>query len=83
MTNASGTIILNGVTDKELELIFGFKAKHPNTFTFSPNVMQSSTGPNGVTYNNVHFSYQTLHGLNMIAEIANLIGKSEAHARAA
>jgi len=83
MAQVNGTIVLNGVTDKELELIWGYKAKHENAFTFTPNTMQLAQGPRGTVYNNVHFSYGTLHGLNLITEIVNELNKKESEAKVA
>ena len=67
-----------GVTDKEMELIWGFKSKHGTGFGFTPNTMQPQVRPDGVTiYNNVAFQYTNLHGFNLISEIVNELHKKE------
>lgn len=84
MVGISGTIILNNVTDKDMELIWAYKAKHGDTFGFLPNVMQPQTQPNRqIYYNNVHFTYGNLHGLNLIAEVVNELHKKESEAKVA
>jgi hypothetical protein len=81
MTNVGGNIVINGVTDKELEVIWGFKAKHEGAFAFQPNVMQPVPTPKGTIYNNVTFNYNTPHGLNLITEIVNVLHKKEEEAK--
>jgi hypothetical protein len=76
MVNFNGQIVLNGVTDKEMALIWEFKAKHGNGFNFVPN-MQPQARPEGTIYNNVQFSYATLHAFNLVAEIVNELHKKE------
>ena len=77
MATISGTIILNGVNDQQMEKIWGFKAKHGNSnaFAFLPNQIQPVGNSNPAIYNNVYFSYNSLHGLNLITEIVNEIHK--------
>jgi hypothetical protein len=78
VANVGGNIILNGVTDKELELIWGFKAKHERAFIFNPQTIQATQSPKGTpAYNNVTFSYGDAHGLNLITEIVNTLHKKE------
>jgi hypothetical protein len=84
MVGIQGTIILNNVTDKELELIWGYKARHGEAFGFLPNVMQVNTLPNRtIAYNNVHFTYGNLQGLNLITEVVNELHKKEQGAKVA
>jgi hypothetical protein len=77
MASVNGNITLSGVNDREMELIWGFKAKHGNSlaFAFNPNVIQSV--PNTGTYNNVVFTYNSSHGLNLLTEIVNELNKQE------
>ena len=79
MPTVNGNIILNGVNDREMEKIWGFKAKHGNSnaFTFQPNTIQPVANSNPPVYNNVLFSYTTLQGLNLMTEIVNEIHKKE------
>ncbi len=80
MINFNGTIILNGVVDRELELIWSFKSKHGNKLSFTPNVMQVVNRAEGPLYNNVQFGYNDLHGFNLVAEIVNDLHKQESKA---
>ena len=80
MVNISGNIIMNGVTDKQMELIWGYKAKHEGAFSFTPNVIQTNVTPQGTVYNNVTFGYTKLHGLNLITEIVNELSREESKA---
>jgi len=83
MASINGTIVLGGVTDKQLEMIWGHKAKHEGAFSFLPQTMQTQNlGQNRVVYNNVQFAYGNLQGLNLITEIVNEIEKREKQATA-
>jgi hypothetical protein len=83
MVGIQGTIVLNNVTDKEMEVIWGYKAKHGDTFGFTPSVMQPQVLPNRITvYNNVQFTYSSLHALNLITEVVNELHKKETELKA-
>jgi hypothetical protein len=79
MPTVNGNITLNSVNDREMEKIWGFKAKHGHTgaFTFQPNAIQVVPNQNPATYNNVLFTYNSLQGLNLLTEIVNEIHKKE------
>ena len=83
MPSISGSITLNGVNDREMEKIWGFKAKHGSSgaFSFQPNVIQSVGNSTPATYNNVLFTYSSLQGLNLLTEIVNDIHKLEEHSK--
>jgi hypothetical protein len=84
MVTFNGSIVLNGVTDKEMERIWGFKSKHGSGFSFTPNIMQPQIKPDGTTiYNNVSFQYNNLQSFNLISEIVNDLHKKEETAKAA
>ncbi len=84
MVGIGGSITLNNITDKEMEIIWGYKAKHGDTFGFSPNIMQPQVLPNRTTiYNNVNFTYGSLHALNLITEVVNELHKKETELKAA
>lgn len=85
MANISGSITLSSVNDREMEKIWGFKAKHGNSgaFSFSPAGIQPIQNQVPALYNNVTFTYNSLHGLNLLTEIVNEIHKTEQEARAA
>ncbi|HKF46608.1 MAG TPA: hypothetical protein VKB38_04570 [Terracidiphilus sp.] len=84
MVSISGNIALNNVSDKDMELIWGYKAKHGDAFGFLPNTIQIQHLPNrSVIYNNVQFTYGGLHGLNLITEVVNELHKREPEVKAA
>jgi len=84
MVGIGGTITLSNVTDKDMELIWSYKAKHGDGFGFLPNTIQLQTLPNrSVVYNNVQFNYGSLHGLNLITEVVNELHKRESEAKVA
>lgn len=84
MPSVAGSIVLNGVTDKEMELIWAHKAKHEGAFTFNPQQIQpANMPPRGTGYNNVIFQYGDLRGLNVIAELANELHKRNEEAKVA
>jgi hypothetical protein len=81
----TGTITLNGVTDKELAKIWEFKAKDGKNFAFLPNQMQpviiNNNQPTG-TYNNVTFSWKDELGLKVVHEIMTFLLKKDEQATA-
>jgi hypothetical protein len=79
MPSVNGNITLNSVNDREMEKIWGFKAKHGHTgaFNFQPNAIQVVQNQNPAMYNNVVFTYNSLQGLNLLTEIVNEIHKKE------
>lgn len=77
MVTFNGQITLSNVTDKEMELIWGFKAKHGTKLQFNPQPIQTINGSEGTTYKNVMFSYSDLHSFNIVAEIVNEFHKKE------
>jgi hypothetical protein len=80
MATINGSIALSGVTDKEMERIWAFKAKHGTRLQFNPQVIQVSNRPEATTYNNVVFTYSDLHSFNVVAEIVNELHKQESKA---
>ena len=80
MTTMNGNVALSGVTDKEMELIWAFKAKHGTKLQFNPQQIQVNNRPEGSTYNNVMFTYSDLHSFNVVAEIVNELHKQESKA---
>jgi hypothetical protein len=65
----NGNITLNGVTDKDMEMIWGFKARHGAALSFAPNAIQPSSVQGRAAYNNVVFAYTSREGMNIIAEV--------------
>lgn len=83
---ATGSITLNGISDKEMVRIWEYKAKDGKNFTFQPNAMQPLNGPqNQFTgfYNNVVFSWRDDEGLKIVHEIIGFLLKKEQQATAA
>ena len=83
MTTVGGSVILNGITNKEMEIIWAHKAKHQDGFSFSPNGIQQTAQAGKFVYNNVVFGYNSVHQLNLIAEVVNELHKREHEAKAA
>jgi hypothetical protein len=80
MATINGNIALSGVTDKEMELIWAFKAKHGTKLQFNPQAIQANNRQDGTIYNNVMFTYSDLHSFNVVAEIVNELHKQESKA---
>ena len=83
MATINGSITLNGITDKDMELIWGFKAKHGGALNFLPNTMQPVNVQGRAAYNNVMFTYTTREGFNIIGEVINTLHKHEEESREA
>ena len=77
MVSINGNIALSGVTDKEMEVVWAFKAKHGIKLQFNPQTIQVNNRQEGTTYNNVMFTYSYLHSFNVVAEIVNELHKQE------
>ncbi|MGC1482346.1 MAG: hypothetical protein WA789_01015 [Candidatus Acidiferrum sp.] len=72
----SGSMILNGVTDKQLAKIIEYKASHEGLFNFSlSQTQQVPTPPNQpTTYNNFVILWGSDNGLKAVVELlASLI----------
>ena len=83
LANSSGTITLNGITDKELAKIWEIKARNEKSFMFQPNQMQPTNTPQGEPfYNNVHFQWTGEVGLKIVEEVISFILKKEEKAAA-
>jgi hypothetical protein len=84
----TGSITLNGISDKELAKIWELKAKHEGKFNFQPNAMQPvylNNNPQQPTgkYNNVTFTWQEDAGLKVVHEVIEYILKKDEQAIAA
>ena len=85
---ATGSITLNGISDKEMVRIWEYKAKDGNKFTFLPNQLQPVNNPQNSNqftgiYNNVVFSWKDDSGLHIVHEILGFLLKKEEQAKAA
>ncbi len=72
----SGSLVLNGVTDKQLAKIIDYKASHEGVFNFSlSQTQQVPTPPNQpTTYNNFVIVWGNDNGLKAVIElIASLL----------
>lgn len=83
----TGTITLNGISDKELARIWELKAKHQGKFNFQPNVLQPITQGNQQMptgrYNNVVFNWPDDEGLKIVHEVIEYILKKDEQSTAA
>lgn len=82
MINASGSIIINGITDKEMVRIWEFKAQHGNAFSFNPQQIQTVPNQGTPYYNNVVFQWNGESGLKVMHEILSYLLKKEEKAEA-
>jgi hypothetical protein len=79
MVNCTGTITLNGVTDRELIQILESKMKNEGKFSFSPSALQIQNKPNQETaYNNAILVWASEDGLKAVHEIIGLLLKKQA-----
>lgn len=73
----SGSLVLNGVTDRQLAKIIEFKASHEGLFNFSlSQTQQVATPPNQpAMYNNFIIGWGNDNGLRAVIElVASLLG---------
>jgi hypothetical protein len=64
-------MVLNGVTERQLVTILQFKLAHEGQISFSPQVLQSVTGPPNVTYNNANFSWSGDEQLKLLLQLVS------------
>lgn len=75
MLSCTGTITLNGITDRELIQILESKIRNEGKFTFNPQLLQVSQGRSSqeTSYNNAIFTWLNEEGLRAIHEITGLL----------
>ena len=73
----TGTITLNGVTDKQMIRVWEYKATAGNSFTFQPNALQPQITVTGTSYNNLIFAWQSEPGMKVVHEIIDFLLKKE------
>jgi|SRR6516165_8621564 len=74
MVNCTGTITLNGVTDRELIQILESKMRNEGKFSFSPSALQIQNKPNQETaYNNAILVWTNEDGLKAVHEIIGVL----------
>ena len=86
MVGCTGTITLNGITDKELVKILEIKIRHEGQFHFNPQQLQPV--PNRqqnqeTVYNNAYFSWSAEPGLQAVHEVIGYLLKKEERKEAA
>jgi hypothetical protein len=67
----SGSITLNGVTDKEMGRIFDFKAAHEGQFYLKEGTQGPGQNPQGGQFNNVSLTWNNGQGLKLILELVS------------
>lgn len=79
MLSCTGTITLNGITDRELIQILESKIRHEGKFTFNPQLLQLSGGRTSqeTSYNNAIFTWTNQEGLKAIHDITGLLLKGQ------
>jgi hypothetical protein len=87
MLNPNGSLVLNGISDKELVKILEVKIKHENSLTFNPQQLQTVNsniaGKPVHTYNNIVLGWTQENGLEAVQEIVRfLLTKDEEKAKA-
>lgn len=77
MLSCTGTITLNGITDRELIQILESKIRNEGKFTFNPQLLQLNQGRTGgeTFYNNAIFTWTNEDGLRAIHDITGLLLK--------
>ena len=89
MLSCTGTITLNGITDRELIQILENKIKNEGKFTFNPQLLQLHQGRTSqeTSYNNAIFTWTSEEGLRAIHDITGMLlreqGKKEVVSSAA
>jgi hypothetical protein len=84
--NMNGSLILNGLTDKDLVKLLDIKIRHEKSLNFNPQQMQltnmqTQTGQQQV-YNNVVLGWSNEQGLEGVQEIVRTLLKKEETAKA-
>ncbi len=75
----TGSVTINGVTDKDLVKILEIKIKHERILNFNPQQMQQAPNQGNQTplYNNVILSWSNEQGLEAVHEIISILLKKE------
>jgi hypothetical protein len=83
MVNPTGTLVLNGITDRELAYILEVKAREANAFHFNPQTLQAMPNPAQQThYNNALFTWNSEKSLELVHGIIGHLLKKEEKAKA-
>jgi hypothetical protein len=91
MANFNGSIVINGIDDRELVKILEIKIKHEKSLNFNPQQLQPVPAqpprpypqpqPQPVIqpqqYNNAVFTWQTDEGLEAVHQVISMLLKKE------
>ena len=80
MLNCTGTITLNGISDRELIQILESKIRNEGKFTFNPQLLQLNQARTAqeTSYNNAIFTWTSEEGLKAIHDITGLLLNEQA-----
>jgi hypothetical protein len=75
----TGTVVINGVNDKDLVKILDIKIKHETSVFFNPQQLQaiSQGNPPQQVYNNVVLNWQNEDGMEAVHQIISTLLKKE------
>jgi hypothetical protein len=80
----NGTVVLNGINDKDLVKILEVKIRHERIVQFNPQQMQVVGTQQGTQiYNNVVLNWQNEEGLKAVHQVISILLGREEHAEKA
>ncbi len=81
----TGTVVLNGLSDKDLVRILEVKIKHERVVQFNPQQLQvvGTNQPGQQLYNNVVLNWQNEDGMEAVHQIISILLKKEERAEKA
>jgi hypothetical protein len=83
MFNPSGSVTVNGITDRELAEILEIKARTTsNIFSFTPQSLQPASNGQQNWYNGATFTWNTEQGFIIVHEIISFLLKKDEKAKA-
>jgi len=68
----NGSVIINGISDHDMVIVFGLKEHHEGKFQFNPQQMQPQQqqgGPHKILYNNVTLSWLNSEGFQVVMDL--------------
>jgi len=82
MQNPHGSVVVNGIDDKELVRILEIKTKHEKSLIFNPQQLQTVIGAGNKPvepqhYNNATFAWKDEEGLEAVFQIVSMLLKKE------
>jgi hypothetical protein len=85
MIMSVGSVTLNSLDDREMAVVFEFKARHEGIFGFDPkqmNTVNIGGNPPKIAYNNVILSWNKLEGLKLLVELIEKLQRPVVERRA-